>query len=834
MPEEQRRLDEIEMQTRIAASRVEAEAGRDAHATMLRAVIANSQSLTYIKDLGGRYLLANEAFERSFSVREADLLAHEDGYVDTVLPPAWQENDLRAQQRAFRVEEFFDTDDGRHIYESVKFPLYNAEGELYGTCSVSLEVTEVRRVMRAAEEARDRAKHTAELALDEALAQSQVKSQFMATMSHEIRTPMNGVIGLASLLLGTDLDPVQHRYAAGIHTAGNALLGVINDILDFSKIEAGKLVLDSEDFDLSAVLTEVAALVSPGAPESVTVVTRRGPKLPGRVRGDGGRLRQILLNLAGNAVKFTTRGSVTVRADSAAGLSRDANTVLVRFEISDTGIGIAPADAERLFEPFTQADASTTRTYGGTGLGLAICRQLTDAMGGTIGVESDPGQGSTFWCLIPFGRAHNLDPVAGSSPAPDVTGLRVLVVDAPDSQEMLQASLHTWRMTSTAANNLAEALGILRQAAERGRPFDVAIIDADLPGVDTADLARQITVDPHIPAVHIIMLNRGGPTGPDATTTDGVGAYLAKPVHQSHLYECLTKTAANLVPPATTPPRVDPAPGAPSARDPRRILLVEDNEINQMVAVGLLTGLGYQPDVAVDGIEAIDLAATHTYDAVLMDCRMPRMDGFAATAELRRREGDRRHTPVIAMTASALVADRVRCLAAGMDDYIAKPVNPAELETTLDRWINGPTPDAEADTKPATEAAAATVEPHGDPIIQRLADLRGNHTQPEHELVNRLVKSFLTRVPGYLTSLNDAVAAADATSLEEAAHSLKGAAANIGAVGVAEICDRLETLGRTGDLGLSAADGLHRLQAEVGQLDAQLRTILNHEQPQGA
>jgi two-component system sensor histidine kinase/response regulator len=830
--EEQHPFDETEVRARVAASRVEVEAGRDSHAVMLRAVIANSLSLTYIKDLLGRYLLANEAFERSFGVREADLLGQPDDYVDTVLPPAWQANDQRAQQRAVRVEEYFDAPDGRHIYESVKFPLYNADGELYGTCSVSLDVTEVRQVMRAAEEARDEAKLAAELALAEALGQSEVKSQFMATMSHEIRTPMNGVIGLASLLMGTDLDAGQRRYADGIHAAGKSLLAVINDILDFSKIEAGKLVLDSDDFDLSAVLTDVAALVDPGSQDNVTVITRRGPKLPTRVRGDGGRLRQILLNLAGNAVKFTTRGSVTVRADPVAGLAGDTDTILVRFEITDTGIGIAPADAERLFEPFTQADASTTRTHGGTGLGLAICRQLTEAMGGTIGVDSEPGQGSTFWCLIPFGRARNLDPAAGPSLAPDVTGLRVLVVDAPAGQALLQASLRTWKISSTAAGSTAVALGALRGAAERGRPFDVAIIDADVSGVDSADLVRQITGDPDIPTVHIVMLNHGGPTGPDATLTDGVGAYLAKPVHQSQLYECLTRTAAPLIPVLVPPRHGEPAAAtATPSRDRGRILLVEDNEINQMVAVGLLDSLGYQPDVARDGIEAIDMAAATDYDAVLMDCRMPRMDGFTATAELRRLEGGGRHTPIIAMTASALVADRVRCLAAGMDDYLAKPVNPTELESTLDVWINGTHRDAEAHARPDTEPIAEPVAPGGDPITRRLDELRGDKTEPERALVNRLVASFLALVPGYLTSLGNAVTAADAAAVEEQAHSLKGAAANIGALGVAETCQRLEDLGHTGSLEPGTDDDLRCLQAEISDIDTQLRSILARDHP---
>ncbi|MFI5938428.1 ATP-binding protein [Actinoplanes sp. NPDC051494] len=789
-PHEQQRRHDLELREQVAAGRAQAEAERDAQAAMLLAVITNSQSAIYIKDLDGRYLLANETFQRAFGLTEAQILGRTDVDLDPSLAPVWRANDLLAHAGPVHMEEVLESaDGGRRLFESNKFPLFDADGELTAICGVSLDVTELRR-----------ATETAELARDEAVAQSQIKTEFLATMSHEIRTPMNGVLGLASLLMGTDLDAAQRRYAAGIHSAGNALLGVINDILDFSKIEAGKVVLDPGDFDLGALLAETAALVAPAAEDKgLTVVTRRGPQLPRTVRGDGGRVRQVLLNLAGNAVKFTGKGSVTIRAD----LAGDRDHPVVRFEVTDTGIGITPADAQRLFEPFTQADASTTRVYGGTGLGLAISKQLAEAMGGTIGVDSEPGQGSTFWCVIPFEPAQGDETV----PAPDTAGLRVLLVGTGPERPALEADLRRWHLTVTGADTGPAAMTALLQAATRGRPYDVLLLDADAGDVDTSGLARAVEAEQGIPTVHVVVQGAAPAAGAPGNVT-----YLPKPVHRSDLYDVLAQCPA--VPVAVmTVPAVAAVKGT--------VLLVEDNDINQMVAVGVLTALGYETDVAGDGVRALEMAATRGYDAILMDCRMPRMDGFTATAELRRREAaGAPRTPVIAMTASALVADRERCLAAGMDDYLSKPVNPVELEHALDRWVQG---------SPALPALPEAVTGHqDDPVGRRLDELAGDHTGPELALVDRLVESFLQRAPRHLAALRAALAGGAVTAFEEEAHTFKGAAGNIGAAAVAAICDGIEETARSGSLPEALDGELNRLEEELRWVERRLHLVLAH------
>lgn len=528
-----------------------------------------------------------------------------------------------------------------------------------------------------------RARAELAVARDAALEGSRAKSAFLATMSHEIRTPMNGVTGLTELLLGTELDDRQQDYAQGIQTAGRSLLEIINDILDFSKIEAGRLELEHIDFDLVRVVEDAAGVVAEAAQEKqLELLAYCSPELPLGLRGDPGRIRQVLLNLASNAVKFTAEGEVVVCARLEG--FRDAD-VVVRFEVSDTGIGISELDRDRIFEPFSQGDSSTTRMYGGTGLGLAICRQLVAAMGGELGVDSTPGLGSSFWFTVPLQLP--VDTAVATPPSTEtLAGLRVLVVDDNQTNRLiLHDQLHAWGMEVVAVADAAGATKELRDALAAGRPFALALLDLCMPEVDGLGLAEEITGAPELAGTGLVLLT----SGPDVTLTRaravGIDVSLTKPVQLSRLHTTLQEVVAGRTPAAA--PSAD-RPASPRLAGWGHVLVVEDSEINQLVAEGILQYLGYTATIAENGVEALAAMRTATYDAVLMDVQMPQMDGYEATAEIRRVEGDRRHTPVIAMTAGAVPGDRERALAAGMDDYVVKPITPEALAAALERWVS--------------------------------------------------------------------------------------------------------------------------------------------------
>jgi two-component system, sensor histidine kinase and response regulator len=747
-----RTLEERELSLRITNER-------------FQGILDNANATIYVKDANSRYLLVNREFERTRGLKAAEVIGRSEEEISS--PETGQQIRSRDQAviesaTAMSFEQELLTPDGLRTFLSLKFPVQSENGSVTAIAGISTDLTGQKQILAEAVEA------------------SRLKSEFVANMSHEIRTPLNGIVGMTSLLSDTPLDPVQREYAAALEASSRTLLSVINEILDFSKIESGHLELDPTDFELRGAIEEACQMLAEQAHAQGLLISHTiDAQLPRTVNGDRGRLRQILLNLLSNAIKFTHAGEIFIHVTH-----EEAD--MVRFEVSDTGIGIDGEHAARLFEPFVQADQSTTRLFGGTGIGLTIARELAHQMGGAIGAQPRESAGSTFWFTATLPAVATPEEPVRSRP--ELQGLRALVVDGYETNRTIFTQyLSSWGLACESVGTRAVALERLEHAARSGMPFQLMVLDLDLPEADGMELVRAIRARPMLRVLQLVLLSSSWPertSFPDL----GVSVVLHKPIQQSQLYNALADALAA----APSQHERGPTLTMPTGADGPLVLIAEDNPINDAVATALLRKQGLRSVVAHNGREAVEMAlGSEDYAAILMDCQMPELDGYEATRCIRDAESGR-HIPIIAMTAHSMTGDRERCLAAGMDDYLSKPVRAEELEAVMAQHLSGR----------ARNRSPSHTQDEIHTELERLNAERGRllddevigelrETLPE-QTRESLVQAFEASLPKRVAAIEDAARCANTSEQKRAAHLLRGSCASLGARRLALSCERLE------------------------------------------
>ncbi len=768
---------------------------------LMRTLLENCPDSIYFKDAQSRFIKCSSSLAMRFQLDDPELVVGKtdsDFFTGEHAQPALEDEQqiIRTGQPIIDKPERETWASGTETWAlTSKMPIRNKDNVIIGTFGISKDITALKR-----------AQDDLQIARDAALESARLKSEFLANMSHEIRTPMNALIGMSEMLLNTGLTAEQREFAETARSSAEALLAIINDILDFSKIEAGKLVVECIDFQLAQMVEEAVEFVANRARnKGLELASWTHPDLPSRLRGDPNRIRQILVNFLSNAVKFTHAGEIILRVVLE---SKSTGGYVLNFNVQDTGIGISEEAQTRIFQPFVQADGSTTRRYGGTGLGLAICRQLAELMNGEVGLQSAPQQGSTFWLTVPLLEAESPDQRDSLSLAQEnLHGLRVLIVDDNAThRQIVNQQTRSWGMRNAEAASGPEAIEKLRGAAAQGDPFQVMILDQNMPVMDGLTVALTARGDPAISRTRTLIMTSLGDK-PDATLLKlaNIGAWLVKPVKQSRLFDSLVSLIENqdLQKSESPPP---PCASSLAAQEikrlpaPRsiRILLAEDNPVNQRVALLQLRKLGYSAEVANDGRQALDAMCRKPFDVVLLDCQMPELDGYEVASKFREHQGAQGAPPprrcyVIALTAHALEGDREKCLAAGMDDYLTKPVQMGNLDAALERagkWLaqtgindGGQRPPGMAPS-PLSGLAALSDSDHPESICE-------------------LFDVFLQDGQSRLQQLAKSMGPADAKVFINSAHSFKGSSSNIGALQLAAFCAQLEKQAKAGQWDLT-------------------------------